>query len=221
MLVCRVRAALPMDAMGSAVVPHCRRRLPSLDSVCPQLCREQRLPEYCPLDSGDSKDRSLPSRPHMWRLNKNDTVSGIENGLGKMLWQGGGLGSGRRVGRAGGTAVSRVPPPAGHGPPHPPGCFSRYDSNSGGEREIQLNVLELLNQLGPGLTRGRQRHGHKPDRDLDRPSRPGHAAPASGRAPGSSAQGAVGRIGHQGDELTNTAVKPEVTYQNCVPLREY
>lgn len=33
-------------------------------------------------------------------------------------------------------------------------CFSSYDSNSGGEREIQRTMLELLNQLDGFDSRG-------------------------------------------------------------------
>ena len=33
-------------------------------------------------------------------------------------------------------------------------CFSRYESNSGGEREIQRTMLELLNQLDGFDSRG-------------------------------------------------------------------
>lgn len=70
----------------------------------------------------------------MWRLNKNDTVSGMKMATRKMLWEIG-LGSGR-VGRAGGTALSRVPPPARPWGPHIPLAASpECDSNSGG-REI-------------------------------------------------------------------------------------
>lgn len=67
------------------------------------------------------------------------------------------------------------------GSSHPPGCFSRYDSNSGGEREIQRTMLELLNQLDGFDSRGDVKVIMATNRieTLD-PAliRPGHAAPA-------------------------------------------
>lgn len=83
------------------------------------------------------------------------------------------------------TAVSRVPPPARPRGPHVPLASSpRYDSNSGGEREIQRTMLELLNQLDGFDSRGDVKVIMATNRieTLD-PAliRPGHAAPAPPR----------------------------------------
>ena len=94
------------------------------------------------------------------------------------------LGSGQ-VGPTGGD--SRVPSASTSqavGSSCPPGFFSRYDSNSGGAREIQRTMLELLNQLDGFDSRGDVKVIMATNRieTLD-PAliRPGHAAPAPSR----------------------------------------
>lgn len=111
----------------------------------------------------------------MWRLNKNDTISGMKMATRKMPWEAawalGGWGS-----HVPSASTSRA-----SGSSRPPGCFSRYDSNSGGEREIQRTMLELLNQLDGFDSRGDVKVIMATNRieTLD-PAliRPGHAAPA-------------------------------------------
>lgn len=94
----------------------------------------------------------------MWRLNKNDTASGMKMATRKMLWE-------VAWARAGGTQVGQPRVQSAStsravGSSHPLAASPGTTPTQAG-REIQRMMLELLNQLD-GLTRGETRKGSWP-----------------------------------------------------------